>query len=432
MSLSLLLGASPLDGHMAPMLTIAEHFVRRGHRVRFFAGDDYADAVARTGAEHLPWPADAHVDHLAVIAEATAAEGKRNTGVARFGRNIIREYLSTTAGQYRALQAAIAAEHTDAVIVEPMVTGVLALLMQREPRPRVVTCGIFPMMVPSVDTAPSLLPRPGRLGRLRNRAIWWVAQHVLLREPQRVSERVLFDLTGARLDRFFMNYGGLADAQVQLTVPGFEYPRSDLAPNLTFVGPLLGASPRGVALPDWWDDLRGRIVVHVAQGTVADADPEELILPTIRGLAGRDVLVVVATGRAPVSSLGALRSNVRVAEFIPYDLLMPVTDVFVTNGGYGGLHYALAHGVPIVVAGDTEDKVETSNRVQWSGVGINLHGGHPTPAAIAAAVDDVLRSPDCRARVRAMQTEIAAAPGVIGVEQIVSDLVRAMPAGIAS
>ena len=35
----------------------------------------------------------------------------------------------------------------------------------------------------------------------------------------------------------------------------------------------------------------------------------------------------------------------------------------VTNGGYGGVQLALAHGVPLVVAGNTEEKGEIAARV---------------------------------------------------------------------
>jgi hypothetical protein len=72
--------------------------------------------------------------------------------------------------------------------------------------------------------------------------------------------------------------------------------------------------------------------------------------------------------------VGALPANVRFAAFLDYSRLMPRVDVFVTNG-YGSLHAALAHGVPIVVAGDTEDKAENAARVPWSGAGINLRTG---------------------------------------------------------
>ena len=56
----------------------------------------------------------------------------------------------------------------------------------------------------------------------------------------------------------------------------------------------------------------------------------------------------------------------------------------VTNGGYGGTQLALANGVPVVVAGKTEDKMEVSARVRWSGAGVALMTDTPTEAQIAA------------------------------------------------
>ena len=50
----------------------------------------------------------------------------------------------------------------------------------------------------------------------------------------------------------------------------------------------------------------------------------------------------------------------------------------VTNGGYGAVQRALTTGVPLVVAGDTEDKPEVAARVEWFGVGVNLRTGVPT------------------------------------------------------
>lgn len=57
--LSILLAANVADGHVAPMLGVVEQFTSSGHRVRFLAGDRFADAVRNTGAEFLPWPTDA-------------------------------------------------------------------------------------------------------------------------------------------------------------------------------------------------------------------------------------------------------------------------------------------------------------------------------------------------------------------------------------
>jgi UDP:flavonoid glycosyltransferase YjiC (YdhE family) len=80
----------------------------------------------------------------------------------------------------------------------------------------------------------------------------------------------------------------------------------------------------------------------------------------------------------------------------------------VTNGGYGGVQQALANGVPLVMAGDTEDKPEVAARVHWAGVGVNLHTGKPSPAKIAKAVRHILARPAYAARSQAVQNEISA------------------------
>ncbi|MBO0980785.1 glycosyltransferase [Microbacterium sp. SD291] len=422
---SLLLAAHVADGHVAPMLGVAEHLVGAGHRVRFLTGDRFADAVRGAGAEFLRWPGAAHLDHRDVIAEVRGS-GDRRGGTKGIVRDVEQIFIAPAHDQYAAMRAAIEAERTDAVLTDFTVVGAGALALSPDPRPPIVACGILPLGLTSVDTAPwglGILPRHDAIGRARNRLLNRMARHVILRRPQRQVEQFVRRETGAELDVFFMDWALRADHYVQFTVPGFEYARRDLAPTVSFVGPV-SRPPRRVTLPGWWPDLdSGRPVVHVSQGTVANSDPGELIIPTIRALADRDVLVVVTTGDAPVASLGALPPNARAEAFISYDALMPKVDVFVTNGGYGGLHHALAHGVPMVVAGDTEDKVETTRRVEWSGSGVNLHTGRPREDAIAAAVDKVLREPSYRECARALESEVAAAPGAAGVERIMLGLV---------
>lgn len=423
---SVVLAANVADGHVAPMLGVAERLVASGYRVRFLTGDRFADAVRSTGAEFLPWPAAAQIDHQALLAEQRAS-GRRQAGVRALRDNVERIFIAPAEAQFAALRDAIAAEPTDAVLSEFTVVGAAALTMSAGPRPPVVACGILPLGLSSVDTAPwglGILPRDGAIGRMRNRFLNFAARHVVLRAPQRQVGATIRRLAGAELDVFFMDWAVHADHYAQFTVEGFEYPRRDLPANVGFVGPVSRTPSRSAPLPAWWADLDGgRPVVHVSQGTVANAHLGELILPTVRALADEPVLVVVATGGAPVASLGPLPANARAAEYLPYDALMPKTAVFVTNGGYGGLHFALRHGVPIVVAGDTEDKMETTRRVEWSGTGINLRTGTPDERSIASAVREALTDGRYRARARTLAAELAAAPGAAGVERVVERLI---------
>jgi UDP:flavonoid glycosyltransferase YjiC (YdhE family) len=82
----------------------------------------------------------------------------------------------------------------------------------------------------------------------------------------------------------------------------------------------------------------------------------------------------------------------------------------VTNGGYGGVTQALRVGVPLVVAGATEEKPEVAARVAWSGTGINLRSGRPSPRQIRSAVRTVLDSPRYRMRAEQMRQQIGGLP----------------------
>jgi UDP:flavonoid glycosyltransferase YjiC (YdhE family) len=71
------------------------------------------------------------------------------------------------------------------------------------------------------------------------------------------------------------------------------------------------------------------------------------------------------------------------------------------------VHAALRSGLPLVIAGDTEDKPEVAARVQWSGAGIDLRTGRPAPAQIREAVTTVLADPGFRGRAEALKAEFS-------------------------
>jgi len=138
---------------------------------------------------------------------------------------------------------------------------------------------------------------------------------------------------------------------------------------------------------------------------------------------------VVATtgGPDPGPWRAALPANVRLERFIPHDLLLPHVDVMVTIGGYGGVQQALAHGVPLVVAGDSEDKPEVAARVRWSGAGIDLRTGRPSPRQLGDAVRRVMARPTFAARARSLQAEISRTRPLDTISEVL--LAVADPAG---
>ncbi|HEY8588782.1 MAG TPA: glycosyltransferase, partial [Naasia sp.] len=422
-SASLLLASTPIHGHITPMLGIARRLVASGHSVRFLTGARWRSKVEATGATFLQLPAEADFDDRDLDASFPERVGRK--GLDRVIREVRSIFLRPVPAQLRAVQEALAAEPADAVVAEQMFAAMPALaLLRDESGPALITVSVIPLGLPSRDTAPfgiGVAPMAGPLGRLRNRAMQAVVENVVLAGIEREARTMFTELTGRPLPACLMDGIRMVDAIAQTTVPEFEYPRSDLPENVTFVGPITRDLPAGERLPAWWGDLAAaKRVVHVTQGTIANTDFDELIRPTIDGLASDEgTLVVVATGGRPVADLGPLPDNVRAEEFLPYDALLPLVDVMVTNGGYGGVHLALERGIPLVVAGDTEDKPEVAARVRWSGVGIDLRTSRPGARRIADAVRRVLADDRYAAASARIGAAIERSEGAAGVERIV-------------
>jgi MGT family glycosyltransferase len=295
-------------------------------------------------------------------------------------------------------------------------------------RPPVLTYTTTPLFLSSRDTAPGgtgILPASGALGRLRNRALNVVAQKMLLRASQQAADTMLQALSLPKLPVFVLDSAVLADRLIVPTIPEFEYHRSDLPNHVRFVGAVSPEPANGFVTPSWWNELSAnRPVVHVTQGTIDNADLGRLIEPTIEALADEDVTVVVTTGGRPVSQLrGPLPANTFVAEFIPHDVLLPSVDVMITNGGYGAVQRALMTGVPLIVAGNTEDKPEVAARVEWFGAGVNLRTGVPTAAMVRRAVRQVLEDDTYLTAARHLQRAYGRRDGVAEIADLVDEVI---------
>ena len=223
-------------------------------------------------------------------------------------------------------------------------------------------------------------------------------------------------------DDIGLGYPAHAELFLQLGTAGFEYPR-EVPEILRYVGPSRPARSEDWEPPSWWPEIEAadRSVVLVTQGTVA-VDGAELLRPTLDALADEDVLVVAVTGGPDPAGLGPLPANARVERFLPFDRLLPLVDIYVTNGGFGGVLLALSHGIPIVAAGKTEDKAEVSARVAYTGVGIDLRTQHPKAGHIRSAVRQLLAEPRYADAAQRIQAEITASGREIHAAQLLEQL----------
>jgi UDP:flavonoid glycosyltransferase YjiC (YdhE family) len=409
-----LVGTMAAHGHVNPGLPIARKLVERGHEVWWYTGKSFQPAIEATGARYLPMKtAPDHRDRSRFSEEAVKAifrDGEGLTGLARIKWEIKLVFYDPIPGQVHDLEEVLREFPADVLLADPTFGG--ASCIHERGGPPWAAYGPSVLSFRSRDTAPfglGLLPSTTAIGRLRNRILHLLLERVLLRDVSAYLNKVRSRLGLPPTQSAYFENALSPFLYLQGSTQTFDYPRSDLPPQVHFIGPFLPVAPEHFTFPAWWDDLKSdRPVVHVTQGTVATRT-EDLIAPTIKALAGEDVLVVAATGGKPVDSvkIESLPGNVRIEEFIPYYHLMPHVDVMVTNGGYGGVQCALANGVPLVIAGQTEDKAEVANRVAWTGVGINLKTRTPKPEQILEAVRQVMGKPEYKRNAHLAQADIA-------------------------
>ena len=386
------LTATPLYGHVAPLLAVAQALGRRGHQVTVLTGEPFRDLVTGQGLGFAPLPPAADI--------ARPTERGPRPRVLQGRDAIIETFVRPLPAQHLALQALLSDGPWDVLVSDTAFLGALPLVLTTAPGARIPVLGVSvtPLSLTSVDAAPfgSAL-QPGRSARTRrrNRRIHWLLRRGPLRPLHTELDETLtrFGVPPGTVDYF--DHAAYFDLTFQLAPAELEYPRRELPPTVRFVGPMVGANGPPER-PDWWDDLRGRCVVHVTQGTL-DTDPRKLIVPAIRALADEPVLTVVTTMVPPLALedalSGPLPDNTRTAPFLAYDELLPQVRAVVSNGGFGGVQHALRYGVPLVVAGDTEEKPEVAARVRYSGAGIDLRTGRPRPRQVRRAVRAVLTDP---------------------------------------
>lgn len=431
-SAQILFVCHPLTGHITPALRVASELRRRGWPVSFLGPTTHQHRISASGVDFIPLQGEADIDDLLYYSlENPDPPVPAYHSLLWYERALVdveKHCFEPIPAQWRCLKEVLAilqGRNRDlpvVVISEAFFHGILPLyfgaaLPDGVKQPRTLCLSVTPPAIRSIDLPPFGYPLPfsqSPEGRARNAQIWEIFGE------ETSSLKRLFDakLAEAGATRFppgpilqGVNYIS-HDAILQIGVPSFEYPRSDWPKQFQFLGflPLAAPPPSGYPnLPGWWGQLSSteKKVVAVAQGTV-ETDPNDLIIPTIEALRERhDVLVVAIMGRkgAALPADFEVPGNALVTDYLHYDAVLPHADIWVHNGGYGAITHGVAHGVPMVVAGEGQDKPENVRRVRYSGIGVGLGTPRPGVVNLRVSLDAVLGDARFKTRVEVLRQE---------------------------
>ncbi len=408
-------------GHVLPAAAVVEELTGRGHDVRWYTGRRFSDTVTKSGAQFRAMPESLDWDYNDLNAAFPKRAELKGTKQGIFDLTEI--FVRPLAQHLPVLKTLLIDEPADVFVSHTAFYG--GGWLHEMGGPPNATLGDTCLIYPSRDGAPygtGLAPKSGFVGHLRNGALNAIGRSTVLAPVTKVAREVRAEIGLPATTLRFPEFGLSPYLHVQLSPPGFEYPRSDLPSTVHFVGAPTSAPSADFDPPGWWPRLSAsKRVVLVTQGTIA-TNPAGLLLPCLEGLADKDVFVVATTGGLDPALLGKIPSNAVAERFVPYADLLPHVDLMVSNGGFGSVQLAIAHGIPMVVAGTSEDKKEVTAHVGWSRVGINLRTDRPSPKSIADAAMRALKEPAFADRSQALRAQIGDARPAKGAADLLENL----------
>ncbi|KAK1986940.1 hypothetical protein LZ30DRAFT_581044 [Colletotrichum cereale] len=442
----ILISAFPGEGHTNPLLAIASYLVKKCYEVVFISSPNFRHKVEEAGAEwiHTDDPLNEELFRTLAAAAASLPLGPERFAV-QF-KTVFMDTLHLRVQRTTEVLTLLKARDPSRQIIFiedvlnwsflPFKYG-LPLPQGFTEIPRSIGIGVAALMIESRDTGPvpyGLPPDSSHSGRLRNA----VLQELVEKGPmkpmidswQEAMEKM--GCTNTPNTRLFRCGYTAHDVTLQLCSASLEYPISDLPPSVEFISVLPRKAPSpDYRYPTWWSEVertqqdnKYRHVVFVSQGTV-NSDYSNLVLPTIKAFANRqDVLVVAALGTrgARLPADVAVPPNARVLDYMPYDTILEYSDVFVSNAGYGALTHAVRNGVPVVLAGESEEKIEVTMRAVYAGLGVSLATQRPTAEQVREGVEEVLRDTKYRKAALKLKSENDGTDALATVEAKVKEM----------
>ncbi|OQN97490.1 hypothetical protein B0A48_16643 [Cryoendolithus antarcticus] len=426
--------AVPGYGHVRPLRSLAKSLSKAGYNATFVTGDAFQDSlecIPNVDFHSFQGKANFHPERV-FDSWPERAQQPQDATLAVW--DIEHVFFGCMDGWFNAMQTVLTrpelAEKRVVIITDGFQTGVLPISLDTPQARRVPVLAIanFPIVALSKDTPPFGFGLPSQ-GEEKNEELNKMVEQAF--SGVSVVAKSLLQKYNCKREmtvRTPMDYMfHTPEAYLQLTVPQMEHPRTDSPPGFAFIGTLLGANDnRG--FPSWWHGFvvndSSKPLVVVTSGTVASMDAHQLIIPTIEACRDLPVRLVVCAVNAPIPENYDLPGNVRVATWLPFEDLFKHAAIVVTNGGYGGINQAFAAGLPMVLAGLTEDKIETTARAANTGAAINLKTQTPSVEQVRDALKTVLEKDSYRAAAKELQKTYTEYDTVGIIEKTILELVE--------
>ena len=406
----ILFACVPIDGHFNPLTSLAVHLKSLGHDVRWYTSDIYAGKLKKLGIPQYMFKKaqDVNADNI----DKLFPQRKRiNNVIRRLNFDLINCFIMRSTEYLEDITMLRDEFPFDAMVCDCLFTAIP--FVKEKLQVPVISIGIAPLIASSKNLPPAglgMTPSYSFWGKRKQDLLRFVADKILLSKSNNTIKRLL------RLYDLRMEGGNLFDMLtrtatlfLQSGVPGFEYRRGDLGKNIRFTGAMLPYKS-AVNTTKWQHPKLARYnkIILATQGTV-EKDVNKILVPTLEAFKNSDCLLIVTTGGSSTKQLREKypQENIIIEDFIPFDEVMPHANLYITNGGYGGVLLAIRNNLPMIVAGVHEGKNEITTRVGYFNLGVDLKTETPEASTIKEAAERVFNDGRYKRNVKKLANEFA-------------------------
>ena len=346
----------PAAGHVNPTLPVVAELVRRGHRVTYSGGGDFADAITATGATALP----------------SGTGSVRPTGNLN---DMLLAGVEACRAAVPALERTFAADRPDLLCYD-VLTPYAPLLAHRLGVPTVITVPTHASNA-SFNLQQLLMPADFDPSEYLAARAKLAADLGVPSEPPTPRRQIVF------LPRRFQIAGDTFDD------------------SYLFVGPTLATQHED------WRPPAGRRVLFVSLGTVVNDRPD-FFAAVARAFAGSDWHVAMAVGdQVDPATLGPIPANFEIRLFFPQQNVLKYATAFLTHAGMNSVMESLARRVPMIACPQTPEQAANARQVEALGLGRIL----ASLDDLTVTVTEVAGDKEIRSHLATMAQDLAEAGG---------------------
>jgi UDP:flavonoid glycosyltransferase YjiC (YdhE family) len=404
----ILFATMPMDGHFNPLTGIAMHFKAKGYDVRWYCSQTYEEKLQKLGIHLYSYQRamDVNSENLHTlypeISKLKGPKGIRYAFEKLFLNNIENHYIDIKEIYDNKFEF-------DLFFCDSAFYA-LQIINEKIGKP-VYVVNPGPMLEISRDTPPNfigLTPAKTMLGKKFHQILRIFMDKMIFTEGMKLLNNMRKSQGLPPYDGSFWNISAdYSTLFFQSGIPEFEYYRSDLNPKVRFTGALLPYKKISDHSFKYAEKLNQyEKVILISQGTIDNKAQNKLIIPALEALKEQNYLLLVATGNINTDELRKKYSlpNIIIEDFIDFDYIMDYTDLYITNGGYGGVMLSLSKGIPILTAGITEGKNDINARIRYYKVGIDLKTEKPAPDKIRIKTEEILANKTFKNNASRMQS----------------------------